>query len=236
MPPAPYDLLIFDWDGTILDSIGAIVDCTRETLSALAVPPIAEDAIRRLIGLGLRETVESLCPGCDDDLFGRVLETYRRNWLGTYCHRPAPFPGVGAMLATLRSEGYLLAVATAKSRRGLARDLEVCGLGPLFHASRTVDEAQSKPHPQMILDLLDELGAAPGRTIMVGDTVHDLLMAENAGVGAVAVASGAQPRAVLEGLGPRCCLESVLELPRWLAQRVRPLAETQPEERHLLPP
>lgn len=215
----PYDLLVFDWDGTLLDSVGAIVACTQRSMRELGMEPLCDAEIRGLIGLGLRETVEGMCPGCDDELFRRVLATYRSVWVETYAHRPVLFPGVVELLENTKAEGYLLAVATAKTRRGLDRDLAATRLDRLFDATRTVDEALSKPHPKMLLDLLDELGVAAERALMVGDTVHDLEMAANAGVAAVGVTGGAAPREALAEVPSLALLDSVSELPRWLDQR-----------------
>lgn len=212
-----FQLLIFDWDGTLLDSIGSIVDCTQATLRELGMKLASEETIRSGIGLGLRETVERFAPGCDERLFGRIVEVYRRLWFDTYSLRPKLFPGVCQTLEGLHGEGYLLAVATAKSRRGLNRDLGKTGLAERFDATRTVDEAASKPHPQMILDIVEELGARASRTLMIGDTTHDLEMAWNAGADAVAVCSGSHDRPGLEGAQPLACLESIAELPEWLA-------------------
>ena len=213
----PFDLLVFDWDGTLLDSVGSIVACTRAALAELALPVPPEPAIRGAIGLGIDETIEVLSPGCDPERAERIRATYRRHWIETYRGRPLLFGGVPDLLARFESEGYLLAVATGKSRRGLDHDLATTGLGPLFHATRTADEAPSKPHPGMLLDLLDELGARPSRALVVGDSVWDLEMAAAAGTPAVAVCTGGSPRCDLEARGPAACLEGVAELPEWLA-------------------
>ncbi len=225
MRPAPaLRLLVFDWDGTLVDSVGAIVGCTRATMVELGLEPLPERAVKDMIGLGLRETVEVMCPGCDEALFHRVLETYRRLWIGEWRHRIRPFVGAEEVLTELARREYLLAVATAKTRPGLDRDFGVTRFGRYFHASRTVDEALSKPHPKMLLDLLEELGVRAEEALMIGDTVHDLQMAANADVPAVAVTSGAQPREVLEELRPAGCLRSVAELPAWLASAGVPAA------------
>ena len=212
-----YRLVVFDWDGTLLDSIGAIVACTQAVLDELDLPQVEASKIRGVIGLGLRETVEALNPGCDEETFWRVVSSYRRLWLSHYCHTPLLFDGVEEMLEALRGRGLLLAVATAKGRGGLDHDLERTGLGPFFGTSRTVDEAPSKPDPQMLFDILEELAVERRAAVMVGDTAHDLKMAANAGVDAVGVVSGTQPREVLEREKPAVCLESVRELSGWLS-------------------
>lgn len=215
--PGPFSLLIFDWDGTLLDSISSIVECTQRALRDLDQPLVPDEQIRGAIGLGLRETVERFAPGCDEALFRAIVETYGRHWLETYCHQPRLFPGVRELLENLRQEGYLLGLATAKGRRGLNRDLEATGMGGFFLTTRTVDEARSKPHPQMILDIADELGATTDRTLMVGDTIHDLEMAHNARAAAVAVCSGSEGRTALEEARPLVCLDRATELPSWLS-------------------
>ena len=217
-PPADgYRLVIFDWDGTLLDSVGSIVECTQVTLAKLEATAVPETTIRELLGLGLRETVEALCPGCDEELFQRVLETYRKHWFGGYNTKPVLFTGVTEALDELLGEGYLLAVATAKGRIGLDADLEATGLNGRFATTRTITEAPSKPHPGMVLDILDELGVPAAEALVVGDTTHDLRMAANAGVAGIAVCSGAHPRAELLTLDPAGCLAGVVELPGWLA-------------------
>jgi phosphoglycolate phosphatase len=212
-----YELLIFDWDGTLLDSIATIVACTQATLEELGQPRAEEAVIRGAIGLGLRETVNRFAPGCDDALYGRIVEVYRRLWFEEFVHHPRLFPGSREVLEQLRQQGYLLAVATAKSRRGLNLDLEGSGLAPMFDATRTVDEARSKPNPQMILDILQELGVAARRALMIGDTSHDMFMAQNAGTGAAAVLTGSHDRAELSAASPQVFLEDLTELPSWLA-------------------
>lgn len=213
----PFDLLVFDWDGTLMDSIGTIVACTRAVAEELGLGEIDEKTIRGTVGLGLRESMDILSPGCDDAMYQRILGCYRRHWVAAYRDEPVLFPGAAEMLRELAEEGYLLAVATGKSRRGLEYALEQTGLRDLFHATRTVDEAFSKPHPKMLLDLLDELGVAPRRALMIGDTTYDLEMARSARTAAVGVCSGSHCREDLARLEPLACLERVTEVGSWLA-------------------
>lgn len=220
MSRRPYELLVFDWDGTLIDSIGSIVACTQATLDELGLDELPEAAIRQTIGLGLKETLEALVPDADAELAARIRETYFRQWVGTFCDRPILFDGAAETIESLAEAGYLLAVATGKSRRGLERDFSRVGLRERFAVTRTVDEARSKPHPQMLLDVLDELGVRNGEALMIGDTTHDLEMARAAAVEAVAVTGGSQPRRLLEPLDPLACLATVGELPGWLAGRV----------------
>ena len=212
----PPRLLVFDWDGTLMDSVGTIVACTQEVARELGLGETPEQRIRTTIGLGLRESIDAIVPGCDDALFARIIDSYRRHWHSTFRDLPLLFSGVGEMLRGLAKEGYLLAVATGKSRRGLDHALEQTGLRDLFHATRTVDEAFSKPHPQMLLDILDDLGVRAAEAVMVGDTTFDLEMARNAGTGGIGVCSGSHCREELQRLTPLACLDGVVELREWL--------------------
>lgn len=212
-----YDLLVFDWDGTLLDSVGSIVECTRATLAELGLRELPEAEIRATVGLSLDEAMLRLSGGGTEPRAAeRVRDAYRRHWFGTYAHRPVLFAGVEALLSGLEEAGYLLAVATGKGRPGLDRDLAASGLAGRFHATRTADETRSKPHPQMLLDLLDELGASPRRTLVVGDSIWDLQMAAAAATAAVAVCTGAHPRDDLLACSPLTCLDEIRELAEWL--------------------
>jgi len=219
MPPpsTPFKLLVFDWDGTLMDSVATIVACAQAMLGELGLPQPPDALIRSTVGLGLRETIDRLVPGCDAELYRRVVDTYRTHWLTTYQNLPLLFPGVPDMLRQLADEGYLLGIATGKGRRGLEHALRTSGLVGVFHATRTVDEAPSKPNPGMLLDLLDELGARPDEAVMIGDTTYDLAMAQAAGTAGVAVLSGSQAREELERFLPLACLPSVAGVPDWLA-------------------
>ena len=212
-----YRLVIFDWDGTLQDSITSIVTCTQATMEELGQGRPEAAVIRDSIGLGLREMVGRFAPGHDETLYKSILDVYRRLWFEDYRYRHQAFPGAREVLEELRSSGYLMGVATAKSRRGLNEDLASTGLGEFFQATRTADEARSKPHPQMILDILDQLGAVATETLVVGDTTHDLWMAHNAGVDAVAVLTGSHDRAELSQASPLACFRDLRELPPWLA-------------------
>lgn len=215
-PESPFRLLVFDWDGTLMDSIGSIVACTRATLDELGLPPAPDATIRGTIGLGLRETLDVLCPGGGEDMYERVLDCYRKHWLATWRDLPVMFEGVREMLEALVEDGYLLAVATGKSRRGLDHILAATELDGIFHTTRTVDEAFSKPHPQMLLDILDELGVPARSAVMIGDTTYDLEMARNASTPSVGVCTGSHCREELERFGPLACLDGVVELREWL--------------------
>ncbi|HKB63496.1 MAG TPA: HAD-IA family hydrolase, partial [Burkholderiales bacterium] len=170
-----------------------------------------------VIGLGLQDALSYAIPGLPLDDYGRVVERYRKHFLTRDPEIPL-FPGVQAMLAGLRDRGHILAIATGKSRAGLARALDNTGLRPLFAASRCADQCASKPAPDMLCELMEELDTDAVNTLMIGDTVHDLQMAAHAGVQAVAVSHGAHPKGHLVALAPLACLENIDELTQWLAQ------------------
>lgn len=211
-----FQLLVFDWDGTLMDSAATIAACMAESFRDLGLDPPPDEAIRSTIGLGLDDTLERLAPGSSDDDRRRLVAAYRKHWFATYRDRPSFFPRVPETLAALAEKDYWLAVATGKGRKGLDRDLEVAGLTRHFLATRTADDARSKPHPQMLLDIMDELGVGREKTLMIGDTTFDLAMARAAGVAAVGVLTGAHRRPELMNCDPLDCLENVAELPGWL--------------------
>lgn len=214
-------LVVFDWDGTLVDSIPTIVECTLAALARIDRYPLpAVEEIRGAIGMGLRDSMEQFFPGSGEGFLAELTEAYRELWLGTYRDRIALFPGARAAVEALGAAGHLLAVATAKSRRGLDRELEATGTAPLFRATRTVDEAPPKPHPEMLLSLCAELAVAPSAALMVGDTSFDLEMARAAGVPAVGLLSGSHARERLAACEPLAILPGVAELPGWLAARV----------------
>jgi phosphoglycolate phosphatase len=221
-PPESLRLVVFDWDGTLMDSIGTIVECTLAAVGDVpGAPKPPAETIRESIGLGLVETMQRFFPGGDPELFHAVATAYRTRWLAEYKDRVTLLPGAIDAVRAVAEAGYLVGVATAKSRAGLERELRKCGLESLFHATRTVDEAPSKPAPGMLLQLFDELGVFAHQAIMVGDTAWDLQMAQNAGCGGVGVLTGGHSRAQLEAAAALTCLDSVAELPSWLGVSTR---------------
>jgi phosphoglycolate phosphatase len=210
-----FELLIFDWDGTLIDSAGAIVASLQSACRELGLPVPSEERARHIIGLGLSDSLAYVLPGVAPEAYPRVAERYGHHFRLRDPHTPL-FPGVEPALCALRETGFLLAVATGKSRRGLERALDQTGLRPVFHATRCGDESGSKPDPGMLTDLMEMLGAAPEQTLMIGDTTHDLQMAINAGVASVAAAYGAHPRAQLAALGPLACMDQPQALWQWL--------------------
>jgi phosphoglycolate phosphatase len=213
--PRRFELIVFDWDGTLVDSAGHIVHCLQSAFRDLELPVPAVEAARHVIGLGMNDALSYLNPGLDPERYAEVAQRYSHHFL--LGHEAIEFfPRVESGIEFLNSGGYLLAVATGKSRRGLDRALKSTPIGPCFHASRCADEGFPKPHPDMLETLMELLGAEPERTLMFGDTTHDLQMAASAGVEAVAAAYGAHPREALEDLEPLACVDSFGEFLEWL--------------------
>src|SRR5499427_7462639 len=210
-----YELLVFDWDGTLIDSADAIVWCIQSACRDLGLP--VPDAARasHVIGLGLQDALAYAVPGLPPADYGKMVERYRKHFLARDAEIPL-FRGAAEMLSSLLDGGHTLAIATGKSRAGLARALDNTGLRPLFASSRCADQCAPKPAPDMLLELMDELGTGEANTLMIGDTVHDLQMAAHAGVPAVAVSYGAHDRAELAARSPLACVDSIGELGQWL--------------------
>lgn len=213
----PYDLLIFDWDGTLMDSTTRIVACLREGIRQAGLPARDDNQLRHIIGLGLREAVDFLYPGTmNNGLKQRMMDVYRHQFMHANTTPSALFEGVEAMLDALEKQGYLLAVATGKTRHGLNSVLQELGMESRFHSSRCADETKSKPDPCMLLEILGDLDVEQGRALMIGDTQFDIEMAHNAGVAAVAVAQGAHTQDKLQQKSPMVILERVTYLLSWL--------------------
>jgi len=211
-----YELVVFDWDGTLMDSAAKIVNCFRAAARDVGAPTPAPEAVRGIIGLGLDEALAALFPHSDEPERVRLTAAYRDHFLEHDGTRTGLFPGVEAGLAGLREDGHMLAVATGKARRGLDRVLGETGIGHLFIASRCVDEAVSKPHPQMLQDILSATGIDPRDALMVGDTTFDLKMAAAAGMDALAVSYGAHRLEPLLAENPRDCLHAFDEVVAWI--------------------
>lgn len=212
-----FDLIVFDWDGTLMDSAGAIVRAMQAAARDLGLAEVPAERARFVIGLGLGEALRHAVPDLEETAYPRMVERYRHHYLSSD-HELTLFEGVTEMIDALAARGHMLAVATGKSRLGLNRALGHSGLGAYFHATRCADECFSKPHPAMLEELMGELGARPERTLMIGDTTHDLQMARNAGTAGVAVSFGAHPAAVLEAEGPLACMHTPGALARWLRE------------------
>jgi len=211
-----YDLIVFDWDGTLLDSAAAIVRAIQASCVDLGLPVPDDARARHVIGLGLQDALAHAVPELAPADYSRMVERYRHHYL-TRDHELALFGGVVEMIERLAQGGWQLAVATGKSRAGLDRALAHSGLGAHFDATRCADECFSKPHPAMLHELMEELMVSPARTLMIGDTTHDLEMARNAGVHAVGVSYGAHPKEGLASVPHRACVDSLAALDEWLS-------------------
>ena len=213
--PRRFELLVFDWDGTLMDSAAAIVASIQESCRDLGLPVPERERAAHVIGLGLKDALSYAVPELPPQDYGKLAERYRHHYLARDPDIEM-FPGMREMLAGLRERGYLLAVATGKSRAGLDRVLAAQQLKPYFDSSRCADETHPKPHPAMLQELMQELKIEADATLMIGDTAHDLQMAQSARVSALAVSYGAHPRAALAEFNPLACIDTPQELAPWL--------------------
>ena len=210
-----YALIVFDWDGTLADSTQAIALSIQAACVDMGCPAPSLDAARHVIGLGLREAMAYLVPGLPTSDYDQMIQRYRAHWLPRD-PQVALFPGSVAMLAQLAERGHMLAIATGKSSAGLRRALHATGVADFFAATRCADQCASKPAPDMLHELMQELATLPEQTLMVGDTTHDLQMARHAGVDALAICHGAHARDNLAALEPLACLDDTAQLAQWL--------------------
>ena len=209
-----YPLIVFDWDGTIIDSTGTIAQCIQQAAKEMGLPVPHDEQARHVIGLGLRDSLRRAVPDLPASRYDEFVILYRKYFLAREDTMKL-FPGMQDLLSTLRQR-HQLAVATGKSRRGLDRALDAGGLRQYFAASRCADETNPKPHPAMLLELMNELGFSSSQLLMIGDTSHDLEMARAAGVDALGVTYGAHREEGLRACGPLGCFSSVTELSAWL--------------------
>ncbi|MGI4815846.1 MAG: HAD-IIIA family hydrolase [Janthinobacterium lividum] len=210
-----FDLIAFDWDGTLSDSTAHIARSIQGACRDVGLPEPAREAASYVIGLGLRDALQIVAPALDPKDYPKLTERYRFHYLTGEQHLEL-FEGAREMLVELRDAGYFLAVATGKSRVGLNRVLDAARLTSLFDATRCADETFSKPHPAMLEELTRELGQSLSRTVMIGDTTHDLQMATNAGAASIAVLYGAHAEAPLRALAPLHCARDIADLHDWL--------------------
>lgn len=215
MPARVRELVVFDWDGTLMDSTAHITTAIQLACRDLGLPVPSRERASHVIGLGLRDALRHAVPELEDARVPDMVERYRAHYLGGDAALTL-FDGVRELLVELKERGHRLAVATGKSRVGLDRALRTTGLQPLFDATRCADETFSKPHPAMLLELMERLDVTPERTVMIGDTTHDLFMAANAGTAGVGVAYGAHPPDDLAGAPSATIVHSVPELGAWL--------------------
>lgn len=210
-----YELVVFDWDGTLMDSAGLIASCIQAACRDLGLPEPTPAQARWVIGLGILASVRHVAPALPESRHAELGERYRRHFLARE-HEAPLFEGIPALLEALRARGARLAVATGKSRRGLDRALAASGLAGSFEATRCADEGFPKPHPDMVHALLEATGVEPARALMIGDTTHDLELAANAGIDAVGVCYGAHEADLLRARPARYYAPSVEDLGRWL--------------------
>ena len=210
-----FDLIAFDWDGTLFDSTAIIVRSIQGAVRDVggSVPSDLDAAY--VIGLGLSQALAHAAPDVPKEKYPLLGERYKHHY-GREQDQIALFPGVLEMLAELKERQYFLTVATGKSRWGLDQALALVELKDLFHASRTADETAGKPHPRMLHELMAEFGVAPERTLMVGDTTHDLQLAANAGCASVGVKYGAHDASALAALKPLYIADSAKGLHQWM--------------------
>ncbi|MGZ8157467.1 MAG: HAD family hydrolase [Methylobacter sp.] len=207
-----FDLIIFDWDGTLIDSIDWIVQClqTAGQQCGYAIPE--PQAAKDVIGLSIRNACANLFPGVDDATLTQLTVCYQQTYLSRQLSREDLFPGVYEMLVELKQAGYQLAVATGKTRTGLQEALQATETEELFCITRCSDETASKPDPLMLHQIMQHTQAANERSLMVGDSTHDLQMAMNAQISAIAVSCGAHPEDILQQYSPLMCLQQPAEL------------------------
>jgi phosphoglycolate phosphatase len=213
--PLNFDLIAFDWDGTLFDSTQIIVRSIQLAVADVGGTVPSNEAASYVIGLGLMQALAHAAPDVPEARYPELGLRYRHHY-ALHQNDITLFEGVLQLLLELKERGHLLAVATGKSRRGLDEALLAVELKGCFDSSRTADETAGKPHPRMLHELMSEFGVKPERTLMIGDTTHDLQMALNAGCASVGVSYGAHEPSAFEPLKPRVVAHSVLELQRWL--------------------
>ncbi len=213
--PRQFDLIAFDWDGTLFDSTAIIVRCIQAAVVDVGGQRPTDEAASYVIGMGLMQALAHAAPDVPPEKYPALSDRYRHHYFARQ-HDITLFKGVLPMLQALKERHHWLVVATGKSRRGLNEALQDVDLQGVFDGSRTADETAGKPHPLMLHELMREFGTEPERTLMIGDTTHDLQMALNAGCPSVAVSYGAHDPSGFEALQPRHVAHSVADLHAWL--------------------
>jgi len=213
--PRNFDLIVFDWDGTLFDSTALITRCIQAACVDVGVTMPSDEQASYVIGMGLIEALQHAAPGLPRERYPELGARYRHHYFARQ-HEITFFDGALAMLEALKARGHVLAVATGKSRRGLDDALNTSALRGIFDATRTADETASKPDPRMLHELMNDLVVGPERTLMIGDTTHDLQLALNAGVASVGVSYGAHDHGAFEAFPTRHVAHSMAELHDWL--------------------
>jgi phosphoglycolate phosphatase len=215
--PRRFDLIAFDWDGTLFDSTQIIVRCIQRAVADVGGTVPSDQAAAYVIGMGLMQALAHAAPDVPQEKYPELSSRYRHHYTS---HKDdlALFAGILPLLADLKARQHVLAVATGKSRRGLDEVLQTVELRSVFDGSRTADETAGKPDPRMLHELMRQFGVEPERTLMVGDTTHDLQMAVNAGCASVGVSYGAHEPAAFDALNPLFVAHSVPQLHQWLRE------------------
>jgi len=213
--PRRFDLIVFDWDGTLFDSTALITRCIQAAAADLGLQVPSDERAGYVIGLGLREALQHAVPELTPDRYPELGKRYQHHYFARQ-HELSLFPGTLAMLQALKARNHWLGVATGKSRRGLDESLTAVELRGVFDGTRTADETAGKPDPRMLHELMREFGADPARTLMIGDTTHDLQLAANAGTASIGVSYGAHEPEAFAALGPLHVAHSTGDLQDWL--------------------
>ena len=213
--PRRFDLIVFDWDGTLFDSTALIVRCIQGACADIGVAVPSAESAAYVIGLGLNDALQHAVPGLPESRYPELGRRYRHHYFANQ-QALVLFPGTLDMLQALKARNHWLAVATGKSRAGLDEALHTVSLKGVFDATRTADETAGKPHPLMLQQLMQTLGVVPERTLMIGDTTHDLQLAANAGTPSVGVSYGAHDPASFAALSPLHVAHSTADLHAWL--------------------
>ena len=210
------EVVVFDWDGTVADSVAQVVQAIRKTAESLGLTPPPAETIRPLVGLGLGEMLQQFVPDFPVEHHAEFLDTYRRHYFGNRQRVDIPFAGIPELLKTLRAQGRRLAVATGKSRVGLDRVLAGGELGPFFEATRCAEEGISKPDPWMLQSLAEEMDVSPAQMVMVGDSIYDIEMAHAFGCASIGVYYDTGTPLMLQSSEPDAMAATVVELGRLL--------------------
>lgn len=209
-------LIVFDWDGTLMDSVDHIVSSLQTAITELNLEPKSDNEIKNIIGLGLKEAFKALYPQADTSELIELTASYRKRFFQQQKSPSELFPGVCELIERLLQQNYLLAIATGKGRHGLDKVLKETGFEQYFPITRCADESHSKPHPQMMFDIIRYYDVDPAETIMVGDTEYDLQMANNASANSVGVTYGVHEKQRLLDCKPLALVNNVNELQQWL--------------------
>lgn len=207
-----FDLIIFDWDGTLINSIDWITHCLQQAAVQCGCPIPESQAAKDVIGLSITKAMQALFPEVDGQTHEQLVGCYSKEYFSKQISQDDLFPGVYEMLVQLNGAGYQLAVATGKTRAGLQEALQATGTQELFCITRCADETASKPDPRMLCEIIQHTNTAKERALMVGDSTHDLQMALNAHISAIAVSCGAHPEEFLQQYNPLLCLQQPTEL------------------------